>query len=111
MKPTNAQRDSRCGTAPTKTLALRKAPVFRNAAHGRPVLKFIERQEYLGNVFDWVQTRAVEYQAAFKLPEDGVHARAEAAIDLIAWQRRVPELAKSIAVIGEHEAYCESVKI
>jgi hypothetical protein len=111
MKPTPTQLDSRWGTAPTKPLALRKAPVFRNEAQGRPVLKFIERQEYLGNVFDWVQTRAAEYRAAFKLPEDGVHARAEAAIDLVAWQRRVPEVAKNIVLINEHEAYCESVKI
>jgi hypothetical protein len=111
MKPTKAQLDSRWGTTPTNAIPIRKAPIFRDANQAKPVLRFIERQEYLGNVFDWVHTRAAEYQAAFKLPEDGVHARAEAAIDLVAWQRRVPEVARNIVLINEHEAYCESVKI
>ena len=94
--------------APINAIPIRRAPIFRDNKQAQPVLSFIERQEYLGDVFNWVQTRAAQYKAAFNLPEDGIRARAEAGIDLVAWQRRVPSVASNIITITEHEAYCQS---
>jgi len=97
-------KPQRWASIPDREMPLRKSMVFGGRmASAAPVLAFVARQEqFCAGVAEWLSRRAEAYRLQWPDHSDR-RCQAEAAVDLIAWQRRQPDAAKTAEFIAAHE--------
>lgn len=100
----HAPKPQRWASVPAKEMPLRQYRLFTGRLDRAAAQRFVERQyQFCSDVTAWVDARAQSY--AEKWPDISANdAQGEASIDLIAWQRRNPDVRQNAEFIASYEA-------